>query len=92
MEESAAGQPVELRKGDPGLTKSFLIRQYNTHVIGSPRDGHILSRINCLLSRACNLSRHCGHDWSLRLMGRKKYCLTTGVILFMGIVHLVFLT
>ena len=82
MEESATGQPVGLRKGDPGLTKSFLIRQYNTHIIGSPRDGHILSRINCFLSRACNLSRHCGHDWSLRLMVRKKLSHCRGLITY----------
>ena len=94
MEESAAGQPVRLRKGDPGLTKSSLIRHCNTHVIGSPRDGHILSRINCLLSRACNLSRHCGHDWCLRLLSRRKksFCFTAGFLLFTGIVHLVFFT
>ena len=92
MEESGAGQPVGLRKGDPGLTKSFLIRQYNTHIIGSPRDGHILSRINCFLSRACNLSRHCDHDWRLRLLGRRKkgFCFTAGFLSVTGILHLVF--
>ena len=81
MEESAAGQPVELRKGDPGLNNSFSIRQFNAYIVGSPRDGHILSRINCFLSRACNLSTHCGHDWCLRLCDRKKFRFTAGILL-----------
>ena len=93
VEESAAGQPVGLRKGDPGLNNSFSIRQFNTYIVGSPRDGHILSWINCFLSRACNLSRHCGHDWCLCLLGRENiFCFTAGFLLFTGIVHLVFFT
>ena len=70
MEESAAGQLVELHREDPELKKSIEdIRQHDTNIVSGPGDGNILSWVNSLLSGAHNPSGPSEHNGRPHLGG-----------------------